>query len=167
MSAARVAGIVFASVLATSCSASDGGAAALDPLIVPASSYTSLDVLASGTAATHEWEVGLAEDDCLVVVVGDAASTCQFVGELSGGSVGYGGTHLDLSLGWAITGAAGASSAEFVLLDGTVIRGDEIPGLSVPTTAWVLVVPAGNEIVGVEVLAADGALIASLPIGDP
>lgn len=162
----RVIGAALVLTMATGCSGSDDAAGPLDPLTRPASEVEDVTTAASGTVAGQAWSVGIS-DECVVVSVDDAATLCQYIGDPTSGMIGAGGgIHETVSVGWLTIADENARIAEFVLLDGTVVRGDPVPGLVAPTRAWVLVVPADNEIVGVEALDADRSLIVSLPIGD-
>jgi hypothetical protein len=148
------------------CGGSDDASGPVDPLTRPAPVVSGVTTAASGTVDGRAWSVGIS-DECVVVTVDDAATFCQYIGDPTSGMIGAGGgIHETVSVGWLTIADENARTAEFVLLDGTVVRGDPVPGLVAPTRAWVLVVPADNEIVGVEALDADRALIVSLPIGD-
>ena len=105
---------------------------------------------------------------CLVAVVDTAFSTCMGTEPGSQGAVHDGGIHGDASAGWVVTGDEQVVSARFWMIDGTTFDQQALLANDRPDPPIVFghAVAATNEIVGIELLDAEGHVVMALSV-DP
>lgn len=106
--------------------------------------------------------------ECLVATVDDAASTCLGTEPGEGGAISDGGIHGDVSAAWAVSGDETVVSARFWMLDGTTFEQQALlaDDRTDPPIVFGHAVAATDEIVGIELLDAEGHVVMALSI-DP
>lgn len=107
-------------------------------------------------------------ETCLVANVGLAFGNCMTPRPGQSAAMYDGGVHGDVSLAWLVAGDTDVAMARFWQLDGTTVDQEPIlaDGWDDPPVVFGLAVAATNEIVGIELLDADGHVVLALPI-DP
>lgn len=171
----RIRRLVAAAVLLASCGGDDQ-AGRRDPL-------SSDGPLPDGVLVMHtEGVVGLPPvepggpppifalslgETCLLASVDQAFSSCMSPRAGEATTMYDGGVHGDVSLAWLVTGDTSVMTARFWLLDGTTVdrapftvEGDD------PPIVFGHAVAATNEIVGIELLDAEGHVVMALSV-DP
>lgn len=105
---------------------------------------------------------------CLIAGIDGASSTCMGTAPGSSGAVYDGGIHGDASVAWAVSGDEQVVSARFWLLDGTTFEQQALlaDDRSDPPIVFGHAVAATNEIVGIELLDAEGHVVMALSV-DP
>lgn len=159
--------------LVSSCSGDDP-ASRRDPLPASEPAASAVQVFSEDIDGVEPVEPGgpprffrlSLSDTCVVATVGDAHSECMNPRPGFNGTMSDGGIHDGVSTAWLSTGDADVSSVRFWMLDGTTFDQDPIPadGVVDPPTLFGHAVAATNEIVGVELLDADGNVIAAIAI---
>ncbi len=111
---------------------------------------------------------GLALTPTCVIAGIDGASTCMGTEPGSGGAVYDGGIHGDASVAWAVSGDEQVVWARFWMLDGTTFEQQALlaDDRSDPPIVFGHAVAAINEIVGIELLDAEGHVVMALSV-DP
>jgi hypothetical protein len=159
----------------TACS-DDTSSARRDPLtatgVVPGASplYSEgLDTLAPPETGGPPpfFRLFTTSEGCLIASFAERArSECLSLRPGDGSSMLDGGVHGDASLAWLSTGDPDVASARFWMLDGSTY--DQQPlvadGVEDPPVVFGHAVPATNEIVGVELLDADGHVLFAIPV---
>lgn len=105
---------------------------------------------------------------CLIAGIDDASSTCTGTEPGSQAAISDGGIHGDASVAWAVTGDEQVVSARFWMLDGTTFEQEALlaDDRSDPPIVFGHAVAATNEIVGIELLDAEGHVVMALSV-DP
>ena len=171
----RIRWLAAATVLLTSCGGDDH-AGRSDPLTSEGPQPDGVFVLHTqsvegvppaepdGPPPSFALSIG---ETCLLANVGLAFSTCMSPRPGEGSTMYDGGVHDDVSLAWLVTGDTSVTRARFWLLDGTTVdlapvplEGDD------PPIVFGHAVAATNEIVGIELLDAEGHVVMALSV-DP
>jgi hypothetical protein len=110
------------------------------------------------------WALGLG-DDTLIAAIDDRWSDPMSTLLDENTTVVDGGIHEEISAAWLVTGNRDAVTARFVLLDGSsIVRDPIIADVADPPIVFAYATAATNEIVGVELLDADGDLVVALSV---
>lgn len=172
MNVRAVLGLV-AVCLVSACSG-DAPVSRRDPFPASATAEGALPLFSEGIDGVEPVEPGgppqffrlSLSDTCIVATIGDAHSECMNPRPGPTGTMSDGGIHDGVSAAWLTTGDADVSSARFWMLDGTTFDQDPIlaDGVTDPPVVFGHAVAATNEIVGVELLDADGNVIVAIAI---
>ncbi|MFN8021045.1 MAG: hypothetical protein U0Q03_05895 [Acidimicrobiales bacterium] len=170
-----VASVLVASVALGACGGDDEPTGRRDPLSSDDPAPDDLTVVHTdgivglpgtepdGPATVFGLFVG---DGCLYAAVGRAYSSCQYLAT-DPSSVSFdGGLHDDVSVAWVAITDPAVTLARFWMLDGSTFEQSPVgePGATEPAQVFGHAVPASNEIVGIELLDADGNVAWALSI---